>query len=166
MINTKFKQNINKAYFDLYNLHPNQPDVFHFRYLNQDWFFSNHLNLVLKNIKKFYKRFFPNANLEAALFGGLFHDAGLVFERESASPVGHESRSVTYAQLKLSELGYEKEFIDLVCECIAATESDLETEIPEAVLVRNADAYSHFTSIHFFCKIKFFKHNTRFCSMV
>lgn len=152
-----FKDNFTKAYTDLYNLHPNDPDAFNLRYVNRDWFFKNHLNIVLKNIKGFHKKYYPDSNLEASLYGGLFHDAGLVYERESASPTGHESRSVVYASNKLKELGYDESFITTVAECIAATESDHETELPEAVLVRNADAYSHFTSIHFFAKSNFSK---------
>lgn len=151
----EFQIKFKKAYTDLYNLHPNQPEVFHFRYVNQNWFFKNHLNIVLKNIKKFHAKYYPNSNLEAALYGGLFHAAGLVYERNSASSIGHESRSIVYAREKLEELGYDLGFIDTVCECIAATESDYETNLPEAILVRNADAYSHFTSIHFFAKSNF-----------
>lgn len=154
---TEFINNFNKAYVNLYELHPNEPEIFHFRYLNQNWFFKNHLNLVLKNIKKLHKQYFPDSNLEAALFGGLFHDSGLVYKRESASPQGHEGRSTEYTRLKLHEFGYDEDFINLVCECIKATESDHETDLAEAILVRNADAYSHFTSIHFFAKSNFTK---------
>lgn len=153
----EFIKNFKKAYKDLYDLHPNEPEVFHYRYLNQGWFFKNHLNLVLRNIRKFHKQFFPHSNLEAALFGGLLHDSGLVYKRESASPQGHEERSTEYARIKLQEFGYDENFIILVCECIKATESGHETDLPEAILVRNADAYSHFTSIHFFAKSNFTK---------
>lgn len=144
------------AYKELYSLHPQQKeDIFHLRYLHTSWFFSNHLNNVLTEIIKLYKKYFPKANIEAALYGGLFHDAGLVYKRNNPSPDDHETRSVEYATMILEKLDYQKDFIDLVCECIKATEIEHNSSIPEAILVRNADAYSHLTSIHFFAKANF-----------
>lgn len=154
-LSSKFNQNFTTVYKELYNLHPNDPENFSLRYVNRTWFFNNHLDIVLRNIVRFQKQFYPEADIQAALFAGLFHDAGLVYKRETASPKGHESRSVEYATEVLGKLGYDENFISKVAESIKATEFDHESSLPEALLVRNADAYSHFTSVHFFAKANF-----------
>ncbi len=156
--NNNFSENFKKSYTNLYNLHPQiDNEEFKLKYLKVDWFFPNHLNNLLDNIKSFSDKYFNNINMEIALFGGLFHDAGLVYKRDSSDPKGHENRSADYAILELSSLGYDNDFIEKVCECIKATELDYKTELPEALLVRNADAYSHLTSMHFFGKANFSK---------
>jgi hypothetical protein len=153
-----FEGKFSEAYQKLFALHPQQDeDVFALRYLHVKWFFPNHLHNVLKNIVALRKRFYPKADVSVALYGGLFHDAGLVYKRESASPSGHENRSVEFAAITLKELGYDDTFIGLVSECIKATEPEYDSPIPEAVLVKNADAYSHLISMHFFAKANFAK---------
>lgn len=153
-----FADNFSKAYKQLYAMHPRQEeDIFNLRYLHVKWFFPNHLHNVLINIVKFRKKFFPEANIEAALYGGLFHDAGLVYKRDTSNPAGHENRSVEFASLALKNLNYDDKFVELVSECIKATEPEYDSSVPEAVLVKNADAYSHITSIHFFAKANFAK---------
>lgn len=153
-----FADKFSYAYKKLYSLHPQQEeDIFNLRYLHVRWFFPNHLHNVLKDIVELRRRFYQEANLEVALYGGLFHDAGLVYKRDTPSPVGHENRSVEFATVVLKELDYGQDFINLVCECIKATEPEYDSSIPEAILVKNADAYSHLTSMHFFAKANFAK---------
>lgn len=154
---TTFPEKFTVAYTNLYNLHPSVDNTeFKLRYLNVSWFFPNHLHNVLYNIKSLAPKFFgPEVNVEAALYGGLMHDAGLVYKRESADPKGHENRSVEYATAQLQVLGYDEAFIHIVSECIKATEPDYESDLPEAVLVKNADAYAHLISMHFFAKANF-----------
>ena len=154
----KFKENFLQAYKELYSLHPQQTDdIFHLRYLHVDWFFPNHLHCVLEKIVQLWKKYYPEANIEVALFGGLLHDGGLVYKRNNPDPDGHENRSIEYTISILNKLGYPEEFIDLVCECIRATDISHKSFLPEAILVRNADAYSHMMSIHFFAKANFTK---------
>ncbi len=154
-MNKQFRQNFSQAYNNLYHLHPNDSKNKNLLYLNREWFFNNHLNLVLKSIKDFKTKYFPEADLETSLFGGLFHDAGLVFGRKTSSPAGHEKRSSQYATMQLKKLGYSTEFIKKTTECIKATEPNYLSKMPEAILVRNADAYSHLCSLHFFAKANF-----------
>jgi HD superfamily phosphodiesterase len=153
-----FAEKFSEAYKKLYSLHPQQEeDIFNLRYLHVKWFFSNHLHNVLKNIVVLKKKYYPKANTEAALYGGLFHDAGLVYKRDIPSPAGHENRSIEFASVILKELDYDNNFINLVCECIKATEPEYDSLIPEAIIVKNADTYSHLTSMHFFAKANFAK---------
>lgn len=152
----QFKINFEKAYNDLYAIHSTlEEDNFRFRYLRVDWFFPQHIQNVLEQIKLISHLYFKDINLEICLFAGLFHDAGLVYKRETASPVGHENRSVEYAEEALSVLGYDKDFIESVSECIKATEPDYTSDVPEALVVRNSDAYAHIISMHFFAKANF-----------
>jgi len=81
----------------------------------------------------------------------------LVYKRDTPNPIGHENRSVEFASITLKELGYDGIFINLVSECIKATEPEYDSLVPEAILVKNADAYSHLTSMHFFAKANFAK---------
>lgn len=154
--NKNFLTNFKKAYADLYNLHPQADnEEFKLRYLKVDWFFPNHLNNVLDNVKDFAHKYFSGAEVEVAMFGALFHDAGLVYKRENSDPKGHEERSIEYAAKELTSLGYEPDFIEKVSECIKATEPNYKTTTSEALLVRNADAYAHLMSMHFFAKANF-----------
>lgn len=155
---TNFAENFKIAYNNLYNLHPLATEEdFRFRYLKVDWFFPNHLNNVLIQIKEIGKKYFNSIDIEACLYAGLFHDAGLVYKRESANPSGHENRSVEYAEEELKKLGYDEIFINKVGESIKSTEPDYDSPLPEAELVRNADAYAHIISMHFFAKANFNK---------
>ncbi|MDQ5927908.1 MAG: hypothetical protein QG633_346 [Patescibacteria group bacterium] len=153
-----FSSNFRTVYSNLYKLHPQlDNEEFRFRYLRVDWFFPQHINNVLEQIKRLGTKYFPEVDLEVALFAGLMHDAGLVYNRETSSPLGHEQRSEEYARRELSALSYSEEFIGRVCECIKATEPAYQASSPEALLVRNADAYAHMISMHFFAKSNFSK---------
>jgi len=52
------------------------------------------LYVMLDLVRKFRDSFYPDANLDVALFAALLHDAGLVYKRTDRSPMGHENRSV------------------------------------------------------------------------
>ena len=156
--NTDFSTNLRTVYGNLYKLHPQlDNEEFRFRYLRVDWFFPQHIHNVLDQIKRLKIKHFPEADLEVALFAGLMHDSGLVYNRETSSPLGHEERSSEYARKELDALGYSEEFIEKVCGCIKATNPAHQASFPEALLVRNADAYAHMTSMHFFAKSNFSK---------
>lgn len=151
------KRIFKKIYNDYYLLHPdgNPLPKSKFYYLHRQWFFPGHINLVLENIELFHSKFYPNSNLSIALFAGLLHDVGLVYKRTEASPEGHEKRSCEYAKKKLRGEGFSENFIFNVCEAIEATDSKSKPTSYESLLVRNADAYSHLISIHFFAKAYF-----------
>lgn len=152
----EFKENFKTAYKNLYNLHPQKEEGdFRFRYLKVDWFFPNHIDNVLEQVKILGDKYIPEANQEISLFAALFHDAGLVYKRETSDPKNHEERSAEYAKEELSKMNYGPEFIDKVIEAISATEPEYKSDLPEAILVRNADAYSHMISMHFFAKSNF-----------
>ena len=153
-----FTNNFKKAYINLFNLHPRvSEEDFCYRYLKVDWFFPNHINNVLLQIKEIGEIFFKDSNMEICLYAGLFHDAGLVYKRESSDAIGHENRSVEYAKAELEKMGYNINYIEKVMECIKATEPDYHSNLSEAQLVRNADAYAHLISMHFFAKANFSK---------
>ncbi len=156
-MDTQDKELFKKVYEVYYNLHPSAESLpkFKFYYLHRQWFFPNHIDLVLENIQKFQSKYYPNAELKVALFAGLLHDAGLVYERTEANPDGHENRSCEYVKMLLPQFGCTSEFVASVCEAIEATDSKTPPTTDESLLVRNADAYSHLTSIHFFAKAYF-----------
>lgn len=149
----KFKE----VYEEYYQLHPNAASFppTKFYYLHRQWFFPNHIDTMLELVDTLRESFYPSANREVCLFAALLHDAGLVYERTDRSPVGHENRSIEYATLTLRKFGFDDTFIEKVRTAIAATEPDITPENEEAIIVRNADAYSHLSSMHFFAKAHF-----------
>lgn len=146
-----------KVYNTYYNLHPTAQSLPKSKlyYLHREWFFPNHINLVLKNVKRIQCDFYPKADSQIVLYAGLLHDAGLVYNRFDANPDGHENRSSEYTKQLLSQFEFSNEFIDSVCTSIEATDSKALPESDEGLVVRNADAYSHLSSIHFFAKAYF-----------
>lgn len=145
-----------EVYEEYYRLHPDADVVpkSKFYYLHRQWFFPNHIDVMIELVGEFRERFYPDANLEVAMFAALLHDAGLVYER-SGSPLGHEARSVEYATDILTRNGLESGFIERVGAAIRATEPKEAPTSDEAILVRNADAYSHLSSMHFIAKAHF-----------
>lgn len=143
------------VYKEYWQLHPDAQQSGELTYLSRQWFFSNHIDVMLDLVQEFHKRYFPTADLSVALFAALLHDAGLVYKRTDKSPVGHENRSCEYATLILQKHGFNETFITAVCEAIAATEPEVEPTTDEASLVRNADAYSHLSTMHFIAKAYF-----------
>lgn len=152
-----FTKQFEEVYKKYYDLHPSWEGLpkSKYYYLHRQWFFPNHIDLVLENIRVLQSRYYPNADLKVAMLAGLLHDAGLVYKRTGASPDGHENRSCEYVKALLPQFGYTSEFIASVCEAIEATDSKVPPTTEESLLVRNADAYSHLTSIHFFAKAYF-----------
>ena len=152
----EFSNKFKKAYADLYKLHPQIGEQNpRFRYLRVDWFFPNHIHNVLEQVKDLGQKYFTSIDYEVCLYAGLLHDSGLVYKRETAEATGHEERSIEYAEKELKNLGYSQDFIIKVLECIRATNVGYDSKLPEAILVRNADAYAHLISMHFFAKANF-----------
>jgi HD superfamily phosphodiesterase len=146
-----------EVYEEYYQLHSSWKAIpeDHYYYLHREWFFPNHIDLVLEHVMNLHKNYLPEADLEVSMFAGLLHDSGLVYKRDEPSPDGHESRSCEYAQLILEKHGLDSEFIEAVVVAIEATDAGNVADSKEAELVRNADAYSHLTSVHFWAKAKF-----------
>lgn len=153
----KFVKIFKKVYSDYYMMHSDASTLpkENLYYLHRQWFFPNHIDIVLEKIVSFQKKYYPNSNLAVCLFAGLLHDVGLIYKRGSKDPIGHENRSVEFTKMKLVEEGLDQDFVDKVCICIEATDADSAPESEEAIIVRNADAYSHLTSIHFIAKAYF-----------
>lgn len=149
----KFKE----VYEEYYLLHPDASALpaAKFYYLHRQWIFPNHIDIMLGLIHKFRDSFYPNADLEVALFAALLHDSGLVYKRADRSPIGHENRSVEYAATILKKYDFTDDFINKVCIAIEATDPEMTPTSEEGILVRNADAYSHLSSMHFFAKAFF-----------
>lgn len=146
-----------KVYETYYNLHPSYMGLpkFKYYYLHREWFFPNHIDIALDNIKDFHKRFYPKSDLSVSLYAGLLHDAGLVYKRIESDSTGHENRSSEYVRYLLPKFGLSINFINSVCIAIESTDSNSMPTNEESFLVRNADAYSHLISIHFFAKSYF-----------
>ena len=146
-----------KIYKIYYNLHPDASTLpkNYLYYLHRQWIFPNHIDVMLDLVRDFHQEFYPSANLDVALHAALLHDAGLVYKRVDKSPLGHEERSCEYAIKTLTEAGYDKVFVEQVCMAIRATEPSFTPSTDEGILVRNADAYSHLSTMHFFAKAHF-----------
>ena len=156
-MNNDARQRFKKLYEQCYALYPDASQLPKSKlyYLHRQWIFPNHIDPVLQYVDEFRSRFFPDANLEVALIAGLLHDTGLVYKRDTGSPVGHETRSCEYAAEALQTFGYDDQLIREVCGAIKSTEPAIQPSSDEAILVRNADAYSHLSTLHFIGKAHF-----------
>lgn len=149
--------NFKEVYEECYQLFPDadaSPDA-KLRYLHRQWIFANHIDVMLNLVGDFRERFYPDADVEICLFAALLHDTGLVYGRSEAAPTDHESRSCEYAKLTLQKHGLSDSFIQKVCAAIAATDPESSPTTDEAIIVRNADAYSHLSTVHFMAKAYF-----------
>ena len=149
MDKTKFK----KIYNDLVDIFPPETDNPRFRYLKRTWIFPNHIDIGIKFVQKLAKKY--QANMEICILGSLLHDAGLSYKRKKSDSIGHEKRSVEYANKSLLKYGYDQDIIIAVLGCIRATEAEIEPKIIEERVVRTADALAHILSIHYFAKVSF-----------
>jgi len=125
-------------------------------YLNPDWIFPNHLDIMSDLVKNMCKKY--GGDILICELSVLLHDVGLVYKRETPSPEGHEKRSIEYAKDILKRNKITKEISDEVIECIASTEKD-ENEKPKSLnakILKTADILSQFISIHYFAKASFF----------
>ena len=51
-----FKEKFLSVYLALQALHPEKSEGFQYQYVSKEWFFSNHIDIVLENILKFATR--------------------------------------------------------------------------------------------------------------
>ncbi len=64
----------------------------------------------------------------------LFHDSGFIYGAKD-----HEKNSINLTKSYLTRAGYEPQFIDKVCECIAATQIGANTTDTLALILQDAD---------------------------
>ncbi|MFA6754343.1 MAG: HD domain-containing protein [Candidatus Dojkabacteria bacterium] len=151
----KLSEKQSKIYQEVKLIFPNDRNNPKLQYVNRDWIFPNHIDIVIDSASEFIKTYYPDANREVVFLASLLHDTGLVYKRTKDDPIGHEERSVEYTKNILGRYGYPEELIKEVVLAVSATEPENKFETVEAKIVRTADAYSHFVSIHFFAKANF-----------
>ena len=151
-----------KIYDEVVSIYPEDDKNPKLRYVNKRWIFPNHIDIVIDSALKFVEEYYPEANREIVFLAALLHDTGLVYERTEDDSAGHEERSIKYATEILQKYNYSKDFISKVTQAISATEPENTASSIESKIVRTADAYSHFISIHFFAKSNFTEEWDRF----
>lgn len=149
MNKTKFR----KIYNDLINIFPPETDDSRFRYLKRTWIFPNHIDIGIRFAQELAEKY--HANIEICVLGSLLHDAGLAYKRKRSDSMGHEKRSVEYANKILSKYGYSQDTIVSILGCIRVTEKKAKPKTIEEKVVRTADALAHILSIHYFVKVSF-----------
>ncbi len=122
---------------------------------NQKWDWKNHVETVVKYSKILAKKL--NADEEIVEIAAWLHDIIKIKEgiRENHHVLGSEE-----AEQILKNLGYPKDRIEKVKECILTHSSDenYPPKTKEAKIVANADALSHFEN---FLDLAFFAYNLR-----
>ena len=144
-----------QVYKEVYELFPQDTGRPELSYVRRIWIFPQHLNIMLKMALKMCIKY--GGDKEVCSLAVVLHDAGLVYGRTSASPEGHEERSIEYAKEILNKYGYEEDIIEQVVKCIAVTNSGFEPVTTNEKIVRTADALSKFISCHFIAKANFSK---------
>lgn len=144
-----------EIYNEVFSIYPNDKDNVKLKYVNRYWIFPNHIDIVIDSSMRFIERYYPQANKEIVFLASLLHDTGLVYNRTKDDAYGHEERSIEYSKKILKKYKYKDQIIQQVIQAISATEPQNKTETIESKIVRTADAYSHFVSIHFFAKSNF-----------
>jgi HD superfamily phosphodiesterase len=142
-------------YKEIYELFPPDTGKPELRYVRRTWIFPQHLNIMLKMASKMCEKY--GGDKDTCYLAVILHDVGLVYGRTSASPEGHEERSMAYTKEILEKHGYEPETVEQVIKCIAVTNSDIEPVTVNEKIVRTADALSKFDSCHFIAKAAYSK---------
>lgn len=144
-----------EIYNEVYELFPPDTGRPELRYVRKTWIFPHHLDIMLELVSKMCVKY--GGDREVCSLAVILHDTGLVYGRTSASPEGHEDRSVEYAKGILNRHGYNKNISGQVIRCITATNSEAEPATINEKIVRTADALSKFLSCHFIAKAAFSK---------
>ena len=138
---------------EVYALFKNNADEKKYSYVRRDWIFPNHFDIMIELSKEMCQKYKGDEFIcEIAI---LLHDVGLVYERDSTSPEGHEERGMEYALKILKKNGISSEMQKEIIECIKATDVKEQPVSINAKIVRTADALSQFISVHFFAKATF-----------
>ena len=153
LVMENIKEIIKEIRDEVYNLFLDDDGEKRTLYIRRDWIFPNHFDIMIMLAKDMCQKY--KGDIDVCEVGILLHDTGLVYRRETASPAGHEDRSVEYAKEIMSKHRLDDEFKNKVIKCIEATDATEEPISVDAKIVRAADALSQFISVHFFAKAAF-----------
>jgi len=140
---------------EVFNLFPSKNKEDKNIYCKREYIFPNHLEPMIDISKKLCDKY--GGDKKICEIASLLHDTGLIYKRENKSPIGHESRSLEYAETILKKYKFEKKEIDLILNCIKATEVDYKPITNDEKIVRTSDILSQFYSMHFFAKAHFYE---------
>jgi len=149
------KHKIEKVREEVYRLFRDDTEEKRYQYVRRDWIFPNHLDIMIDLSKDMCKKY--GGDIVICELAALLHDIGLVYKRETASPEGHELRSVEYTTDVLKKFDFPQNIVDEVIECIVSTEKD-EKGKPlsiNAQILRTSDIVSQFIGVHYFAKAAF-----------
>lgn len=138
---------------EVYNLFGSDTTKRRYFYVRRNWIFPNHFDIMLDLVKDMCQKY--DGDEAVCRIAVLLHDVGLVYKRESASPEGHEERSIEYAKNILGKYKISEEMQKEIIECIKATDISGKFLSVDAKIVRTADALSQFIGVHFFAKAAF-----------
>jgi hypothetical protein len=146
---------IQKVRDEVYNLFPADANSKSAMYRCRDWIFPNHFDIMLDLAKDLCVKY--NGDFDICSLAILLHDTGLVYKRDTDSPLGHEERSLEFTKLTLSKFGADDALIDSVVACVVATDVSVEAVDVNQKIVRTVDAMSQYISVHFFAKAHFYE---------
>lgn len=152
-INSGLSKKFARIYKEVYGLFPPDTGKPELRYVRRSWIFPQHFDIMLEIIKKLCPKY--GGDEEICSLAAVLHDTGLVYGRTTASPKGHEERSVEYAKILLAKYDYNDKVIKEVLNCINVTDSEVTPDNINEKIVRTADALSKFISCHFIAKAVF-----------
>ncbi|MFA4887665.1 MAG: HD domain-containing protein [Candidatus Nanoarchaeia archaeon] len=146
---------VTDIYNEIYSLFPPDTGKPELQYTRRTWIFPQHFNIMIKMASKMCEKY--DGNIVICHLAIILHDVGLVYNRTSASPDGHEDRGIEYAKEILAKHGYDKEVIVQIIRCINVTNAEVEPVTINEKIVRTADALSKFDSCHFIAKAAYSK---------
>lgn len=149
------KNKIDKVREEVYKLFREDTEEKRYQYVRRDWIFPNHFDIMIDLSKDMCKKY--GGDIVICELAALLHDVGLVYKRETASPEGHELRSVEYTREVLKKFDFYQKIIDEVIECIVSTEKDEKGKhlSINAQILRTSDIVSQFIGVHYFAKAAF-----------
>ena len=145
---------LDRIYSDVKDEFPNSPRP-ELRYVNKHWIFPHHIDVMLDICDDILDR--HNADEYVCKAAIILHDVGLVYNRDTASPDGHENRSVTYTQ-NYFEGNVSHDVLNQITRCIQATDERPDNPSLNQKIVRTCDGYAKYKSIHYLAKAQFSTH--------
>lgn len=145
---------LDKLYSDIREEFPNSPRA-ELRYVNRHWIFPQHIDVMLDICEDLLEE--HDADEYVCKAAIILHDVGLVYNRDEASPDGHENRSISYAKRYLEGHVSDK-LIKKITGCIQATDERPATPSLNQKIVRTCDGYAKYNSAHYLAKAQFSAH--------
>lgn len=122
------------------------------QYVDRNWIFPHHIDVMLDICDDLLNRYDGDEYVCKASI--ILHDVGLVYKRDAASPEGHESRSVEYAEKMLT--GHiDDAKLQKILDCIAATDERPEDPTQNQRIVRTCDGFAKYKTVHYLAKSHF-----------